>query len=251
MLKRCFLIGARSRMAKRIGKIESQKKKRGRKPKPPPPPGHGEKLYHKTGYKEAAKDAVKTVAKELLRRRGGSSSKPNKRKTKSVEFLFADIEPDVKWEDYSIKDVEKIRAFVFEYLKDFSAYKSLLRLGYSQTSAAILGPKFLADSMTQRMLYDTGKALQEEAVINKAQILIGLKREANYFGMDGNAAARVKAWGLLGEFINAKGSTNNHQAETQNKNPSGVMLVPFVDDMDTWEKLAMESQQKLKESCRL
>ena len=88
--------------------------------------------------------------------------------------------------------------------------------------------------------------LKEEQIVNRQEILSGLKREANYDGYDSQHGARVSAWTQLGKFV----GMDTKRVEVNLASQGGVLIVPASQTVDDWEKRSAEAQRALKESVR-
>lgn len=137
----------------------------------------------------------------------------------------------------------KCLEFVEHYLECFNATEAARRLGYKGSSASTHGHELLHNEFTQAELE---KRYSQHATENKnsRQIVIQmLMREANYFGDGASHSARVKAQTQLSKIL---GMESQREPEVVEKN-RGVMLVPYFQSGEEWEKEAISSQAALKQ----
>ena len=142
-----------------------------------------------------------------------------------------------------------MRRFVYEYVKDFNGKQAVLRLGWNATSntASVQAAKWLNEPYVQYYLQEFIRKADEKAIIERNEVLFGLKREANNFTpYDGSSASRVAALSslakILGMQITKVEGTMTHRG--------GVIPIPVVGSLDDWEKQSKKAQAKLKTEVR-
>lgn len=99
-------------------------------------------------------------------------------------------------------------AFARAYLKDPIASKAAVAAGYSKASAETNGPRLLRNAQVRAFIDAATKKAADRAVITKAEVLTGLKREALGYDEDADtgpkdatANSRVTAWVALGKSM--------------------------------------------------
>lgn len=137
--------------------------------------------------------------------------------------------------------------FINEYLHDFNAPMAWIRAGGPVASATTGGYKTLKMQYTQNQLRIVRELMDEEHMVTRADVVFGIKQEANYHGLDGSSSARVRAWGLLAKI---KGMEAPVKQELEVTHKGGVMVVPMVNNILDWEQQAAISQDALKLNVR-
>jgi hypothetical protein len=129
-------------------------------------------------------------------------------------------------------------AFIREYIKDFNATKSLIRLGCENHKAAsVQGCQLLREPYVAKKLDETIRQLQPTDVVTRQQVMAGLWEEANSPKNYGDT--RVRALAHIGKMLGMG------REENQQNTSSGVMLVPMTAS-DDWGKIAAAAQAILK-----
>lgn len=151
-------------------------------------------------------------------------------------------------ENISLKKKMFLDKFIYEYVHDFNSSMAWIRAGGTPDHATTGGPESLRTAYVQNQLRILTNQLEEEQIITRGEVLMGIKKEANYFGEDGSSSARVRAWGMLAKI---KGMDNPQPKEPEDDRPAGgVMEVPMsVTDVE-WAEIATKSQTALKLDVR-
>lgn len=159
---------------------------------------------------------------------------------------FLQIEPEPEGREKALRDF-----FVQEYLKDYEPVLAAMRCGFMRAFAEEYAVRFMGESYVQRKIKETEFTgpvdAKAEAADDKRKILIGLRREANYRGPGGSASSRVAA---LAQLARIHGMDVVKKDKGVRGNRGGVMVVPGIADIDEWEKVASESQDKLVADAR-
>lgn len=134
--------------------------------------------------------------------------------------------------------------FCREYIKDFNVSNAYLRAGGSP-NAMTKAYEMMRWPFVQQELDRLKEILEEDVMVTKKDVLLGLKREANDFSENASHSARVSAWGKLGRVL--KMDVTVTQSETTVTHRGGVMVVPAPQSVDQWESVTADVQQKLKE----
>jgi hypothetical protein len=144
--------------------------------------------------------------------------------------------------------------FVNEYLYDFDPLLAAIRTGFLNvrapnerfSPAMNAARSLMAEPVVQRLIKECMLSVVQDEKLEAVALTLTL-REATNHGISGNAAARNGAFKMLLDAV-AKAKDTSRAGEAIKGN---VMLVPSTSaSEDAWEKAAMESQRKLKESVR-
>lgn len=137
--------------------------------------------------------------------------------------------------------------FIGEYLHDFNSSMAWIRAGGAMSHATTGGPESLRTAYVQTQIRMLAQTMEQQQIITASEVLLGLKREANYTGEDGSSASRVRAWGMLGQMLGMdKPKTKDPE---DNRPAGGVMEIPVYTDVQ-WEQAAATSQLQLKNDVR-
>lgn len=137
----------------------------------------------------------------------------------------------------------KRKLFAAHYIKSVNATASARFASFK--SPACKGLSLLKEPFVKALLTKLIEDLDQEAIISRNDILMGLKREANDF-KSGTGSSRVTAWTQLAKVY----SMLVEKVEVTELLSGGVMLVPALPTPDAWEKAAAQQQQDLKEDVR-
>lgn len=135
--------------------------------------------------------------------------------------------------------------FIVEYLKDFNQTRAATRAGFAARSAAKKGSELIREPYVQQKIQEKLDELEEDAIVTRKHVMVGLVREANLEGRGSVHIARVNAWGKLAKILGMEiqKTENTHRI-------SGVMEVPMAKSIAEWEGYATGSQQQLKDEVR-
>lgn len=141
--------------------------------------------------------------------------------------------------------------FVTEYLKDHSEVNAAVRCGYLRSVAVEYGMRLMQEPYVQQLIADATTAQPEdpydEEELNKRRILNSLFREADDRTEGASHSARVSALSKLASIHGMEAPT---KIDANVNHRGGVMMVPAVVDLDTWEQEAVASQEKLVHDTR-
>ncbi len=137
--------------------------------------------------------------------------------------------------------------FVAEYIHDFNSSMAYIRAGGVANHATTGGPEALRTAYVQNQIRILTEHLEEEKLVTRGEVLMGIKKEANHHGEDGSSSARVRAWGLLAKI---KGMEAPTKVEAEVVHKGGVMEVPMVATEVEWQDVASQSQTQLKNDVR-
>lgn len=132
--------------------------------------------------------------------------------------------------------------FVSEYLKDLDGIKACLRLGYNFSYAKDASKNLLQDPYVQYILSSRSSEAKStpemhvDGVRSRNQSKAALMHIINC-GHDEKAIVAA---------LKLKFQLDREESSGSGEKASGVMVVPGVVDISTWEKAAMESQELLQ-----
>lgn len=152
-----------------------------------------------------------------------------------------------------LTDLEKeLRVrFVDEYMYDRSPVAAAMRVGFMRSFAQDFATKFMDESFVRKLIREREEAFAtnnpEQLEAKRKAIELALLHEANYRGPGSSHGARVTALTNLAKLYDM----DKPKTELFNlAAASGVMVVPAMGDVDSWDAAASEQQKKLKESVR-
>lgn len=91
--------------------------------------------------------------------------------------------------------------FVRRYIIHFNQKRAAMEIGISEKTASKAASEFLREPYTLEVLDRLIRESEEADLCTRNEVIMGLKREANYYGDDGQSSARVSAWGKLGKYL--------------------------------------------------
>lgn len=150
-------------------------------------------------------------------------------------------------ENLPLKKKMFLDRFVFEYLHDFNASMAYIRAGGTIDHSTTGGAESLRTAYVQNQIRMVTEQLEEEKLVTRGEIIMGIKKEAHHHGDDGSSSARVRAWGLLAKI---KGMEAPTKVEAEVIHKGGVMEVPMVATEVEWQDVAAQSQLQLKNDVR-
>lgn len=149
---------------------------------------------------------------------------------------FAKLSPEYK---------KRREAFAREYIKDFNAVQAGMRMGMSFETANGNAHRMLNDPYVHHCLEHLRSALDEAAIVSRADVLLGLVKEANFdHPLLSTHSARISAWKQLSKVLGME--VNKLEVSGSLATQGGVMRVPAVPSVDKWEEGAAASQAELK-----
>ena len=191
--------------------------------------------------------------KQAERRKAGLPTLPVSDGTKPPGRPITNMERQAKYDSMTeetlpLKRKMFLDKFVFEYLHDFNAPMAYIRAGGSTSHANTGGASTLRIAYVQTQLRVVREMIDEEQLVTRAEVILGIKKEAHHSGDDGSSAARVRAWGLLAKIKGMEAPTKVDIVDERPK--GGVMEVPMVATEVEWQEVASSSQTQLKTDVR-
>jgi Terminase small subunit len=231
-------------MATATAKAGAGKARAKPKPKPKPP-------TKKTARKAAKKAAKKKAATKRAPR------KPPKTPARAANHLatIKQAYPGITSEEvvalYNMppEEVLKRRAFVHEYVKDFSERNAAMRMGYPEETALSTGKILLYHAFTQLKVSEILDRAEAQDVVSSARVVAALWREANApdVPFSSNSATRIAALKELAKIKKLTGPASGGVTPA-NSGFGGVMIVPAYVSPADWEEHARKTQTELKEA---
>lgn len=145
--------------------------------------------------------------------------------------------------------------FVLQYLRDFNATQAFIRTQVSEGKpfeeidigyAANAGYQMTRWPYVAQAIQATMDAAEEKNIVTRTEVMFGLKREAHYHGVGASHGARVGSWGKLATIL----GMDQRKVEASLSLKGGILIVPAIDNTESWEKRAAAAQAALKEDVR-
>lgn len=137
--------------------------------------------------------------------------------------------------------------FAVEFLRDFHAANAFIRAGGPVKSAKVRGPQLKRTPYVEGLIRKVVDSLEEENLVTRKDIIMGLWREANDTESEGaSGGARVRALMGLARIKQMDIKIVKNEGVIQHN----VMAVPMAVDNDAWAAAAEESQKSLKHDVR-
>ena len=160
---------------------------------------------------------------------------------------WAQLEPELSPTEKSLRDL-----FVNEYLVDYSPISAAQRCGFQHAFAKDYAIKFMQEAYVQKQIKNVEQSKpaageDKEEEYDKRRIKKKLLEEAFFTGAGSSHAARVSALGKLAAIYGMDAPLKSEQTVTHK---GGVLMVPAISDVNSWETVAQESQQKLVQDAR-
>jgi hypothetical protein len=135
----------------------------------------------------------------------------------------------------------QLETFLASYIIDFTMSKTMSRLGFQGTDAAIYrsSNEMYWHPYTQQRLAEYLSDVREDAIASRAQVVARLWEECN--DRESKASDRIAA---LGKLAKIKGmEVTNIKVEAAPV--QGVLVMPMADGVDGWEKASEAAQREL------
>lgn len=146
-------------------------------------------------------------------------------------------------------DAIKAQAFAKNYLIDFD-HRNAAILTFNiddPERARVVGLDWIRHPLVLQALQAYMPRIENEKIVSRERILLGLLQEANYHGLGSSHSARVAAWSKLAKIM---GMEIEKKDSDEAKTRGGVMLVPFAGGIEQWEQAARGQQAQLKADVR-
>lgn len=149
--------------------------------------------------------------------------------------------------------VFKRQEFAKAYLIDFDPTMAALRCGLADPEdpdgARATGWYYFRQPETLAAIQAFSATIENDKIVSRERVLMGLLEEANYRGIGSSHSARVAAWGRLAQMIGAEKPADPN-APDPTKVRGGVMLIPMAQSIEHWEEAATKAQGELKATVR-
>lgn len=175
---------------------------------------------------------------ETRRRKGADPNSANSRKiaTKTSDAISA-------------REKAKVEAFVDAYIQCHDAPRAAIMAGVSPSTAVQVGYEMLRWPAVIERMDRIVEELEEERLLTRKMVLMGLLKEANYHGHDSSHGSRVRAWMGLARIKKMDVQVTENNVTVR----GGIMVVPMPESANTidgWAQFAEEGQRQLKEDVR-
>lgn len=149
-------------------------------------------------------------------------------------------------------DKIKAQAFAKSYMVDFDGPRALIRAGFAAETDSLetitrKAAKFLRNPFVLQCLQAFIARVEDDKIVSRERVLMGLLEEANYRGIGSTASARVAAWSRLAKLL---GMEDDGKPDPLASTRGGVMLVPMAGGIEAWEQAAIGQQARLKADVR-
>jgi hypothetical protein len=188
----------------------------------------------------------------LIEAKAQTAQKPWDPKTPPVkqEIIQAHEQRTVQNGQVLAIDQIKAQAFAKNYLIDFDHRNAaIVTFGYTDAERARqVGLDYIRHPFVLQALQAYMSRIEQEKLVSRERILLGLLQEANYHGVGSSHSARVAAWRGLSKIMGME--TEKPEEDLTKKIKGGVMLVPYAGGIEAWEASARGQQAQLKADVR-
>lgn len=146
--------------------------------------------------------------------------------------------------------VFKRQEFAKSYLIDCNPAMACLRLGLCDNieDARKEGWRIFNEPETLAAIQAFSARLENDKIVSRERVLMGLLEEANFHGLGASHSARVAAWGRMAAMLGADKPKSDE--DPAKKVRGGVMMIPMAKSIEEWESAAVGSQAQLKAVVR-
>jgi hypothetical protein len=151
--------------------------------------------------------------------------------------------------------VFKRQEFAKAYLIDCDPTMAALRCGLvdsededSHNEARRVGWYYFRQPETLAAIQAFSATMENDKIVSRERVLMGLLEEANYRGLGASHSARVAAWSKIAQMLGAEKPKGEEDPATKVK--GGVMMIPMAQSIEQWETVATGSQAALKSAVR-
>lgn len=158
-------------------------------------------------------------------------------------------------EDLTARDLQMIERFVDAYFETWSTTKAYIAANPGELvtlqACSRAGRELFQSPAVQKRLKAVVDSMEEDQLISRKTVLMGLMREANHFGGDATHGGRIRAWMGLARIKEMDVQVTKTDVNIR----GGVMIVPGspdgqIIDVEAWEKHSEAQQLELKEEVR-
>lgn len=142
------------------------------------------------------------------------------------------------------------RAFVQKYMRNRNAYEACLELGFMQVYAQDWAQMFMGEGIVRRLIAQAEEEDEDSPEASRKRqrkYRAWLERQANYYGPGCSHGSRVSA---ITQLTRIEGMEAAAKTESEITYKGGVMVVPEMNDPDTWGEKALGSQEHLKKTVK-
>ncbi|MCK9234937.1 MAG: hypothetical protein M0P09_01320 [Acholeplasmataceae bacterium] len=201
---------------------------------------------------------ISAKAKRDLDREG---NRKERRANKKAKTELAETQPIhgplyyLEDENITHRQLEMIHGFIDAYLQTWSPGQAFLlsnpKYDKSITSATKAGMDLLQSPAVQRRLQAVVDSMDEEKLLTRKGVIMGLLKEANHYSGDATHGGRIRAWMGLARIKKMDIQVTESNVTVR----GGVMVIPGtpdgqIIDVEAWEKSSEAQQLDLKEEVR-
>lgn len=141
--------------------------------------------------------------------------------------------------------LERRDRFVTALVQGYPKYQAALMAGVPPRSAHKEASTMWSEPYVQEQFRKLRDQIEEEQIVCRKDIIIGLLQEARNDGPGGVHMARVAAYTQLAKIMGYEAPQKTEVAIN-----GGVMMVPMAQDTEQWEETATKTQKQLKADVR-
>lgn len=146
----------------------------------------------------------------------------------------------------------KRQEFAKAYLIDCDPTMAALRCGLvdpdDPDEARKVGWYYYRQPETLAAIQAFSATMENDKIVSRERVLMGLLEEANYRGLGASHSARVAAWSKIAQMLGAEKPKGEEDPATKVR--GGVMMIPMAQSIEQWEQVATGSQAALKSAVR-
>lgn len=135
--------------------------------------------------------------------------------------------------------------YVDALIRGHTKKEAALMAGFTEQSAQKQGSLLWCEPYVQEQYRKLRDSVEEEQIVTRKDVIIGLVQEARHDGPKSVHIARVAAWTQVAKVMGFEAPVKSEVSLQHN-----VMVVPMADSAADWEANASTSQKKLKDAIR-
>lgn len=176
-----------------------------------------------------------TVSNQQITTKPRPRADPNSRTTRQIMSRTTErLAPAAK----AIRD-----KYVDFLLKGHTKAQAAIYAGYAPRSAFKKGSELYYEPYVQERLAKLRDKMDDDQIITRKEVIIGLVQEARNDGPDSKHAARVQAWSQVAKIMGYEAPT---KVEATVTHKGGIMVVALAPTDNDWEAVATVSQNRLQ-----
>jgi len=128
-------------------------------------------------------------------------------------------------------------------LRGHTKAQAAVAAGYAPRSASKKGSELYYEPYVQDRMRRMRDKMDDDDIITRKEVIIGLVQEARNEGPDSKHAARVQAWSQVSKIMGFEAAIKTEQTITHK---GGIMVVALAPTDIDWENVATVSQNRLQ-----